>query len=591
MNSNNSADAMLKEEPLDDSITAAPDRAESQTIVTDLDERATLRLEVIQTLLEPCSRSEYGERLRDGAQKLEVSVRTLQRLFKDYQNRGLVALTTSERADRGQHRISEFWQKFIVDTYQTGNKGSRRMTPKQVAIKVQAKARETKDLQPPSYRTVLRVIAPIQERAERAKSIRSPGWRGSTLSVKTRDGKDLDIDHSNHVWQSDHTRLDIMLVDRHGVVIGRPWLTTVIDSYSRALMGINVGFDAPSSQVVALALRHAILPKVYGVEYGLHTEWITYGKPDYLFTDGGKDFRSNHLAEIGTQLGFVHKLRDRPSEGGIVERFFRTLNESVLREYPGYTGSNVQQRPKDAEKDARLTLRELEKIIVSFIVDRHNQSLDARMGDQTHNQRWEAGLIGNPPVMSDRELDICLMKTIRRTVQRGGHITFENVTYRGEYLAGYAGQTVNIRYDPRDITTIWIYRQDRGKEEFITRAHAQGLETEQLSWDEAKASAKRIRDAGKAITNQTILYDAFEQTLEQEATNKPSRKQRQKLEQSYKISNPVKEIQSVDLQLDAPKIFSDENVEEKEVEVIVKTSANEEIEVWDYEQMREDYGW
>lgn len=27
------------------------------------------------------------------------------------------------------------------------------------------------------------------------------------------------------------------------------------------------------------------LPKVYEAEYGLHTEWISYGKPEYLFTD------------------------------------------------------------------------------------------------------------------------------------------------------------------------------------------------------------------------------------------------------------------------------------------------------------------
>jgi putative transposase len=130
-----------------------------------------------------------------------------------------------------------------------------------------------------------------------------------------------------------------------------------------------VGFDAPSSQVVALPLRHAILPKVYEAKYGLHTEWITYGKPEYLFTDGGKDFRSNHITEIGTQLGFLHKLCDRPSEGGIVERFFGTLNESVLKALPGYPGSNIQQRPKDAEKDAQLTLRDIERIIVGFIID------------------------------------------------------------------------------------------------------------------------------------------------------------------------------------------------------------------------------
>jgi hypothetical protein len=72
-----------------------------------------------------------------------------------------------------------------------------------------------------------------------------------------------------------------------------------------------LGFDAPSSLVVGLALRHTILPKNYGEDYGLNCDWGTYGLPQYLFTDGGKDFRSNHLAEIATQLGFVLKLRDR----------------------------------------------------------------------------------------------------------------------------------------------------------------------------------------------------------------------------------------------------------------------------------------
>lgn len=79
------------------------------------------------------------------------------------------------------------------------------------------------------------------------KSIRSPGGQDNSLSVKTRDGFDLDISYSNQVWQCDHTRADILLVDRHGELVARPWLTTVIDSYSRCIVGINLGFDAPSS--------------------------------------------------------------------------------------------------------------------------------------------------------------------------------------------------------------------------------------------------------------------------------------------------------------------------------------------------------
>lgn len=182
------------------------------------------------------------------------------------------------------------------------------------------------------------------------------------------------MEYSNHVWQCDHTRVDVLLVDSDGEMLGRPWLTTVIDTYSRCIVGINLGYDAPSSQVVALALRHAMLPKRYSPEYKLNCEWGTYGKPEHFYTDGGKDFRSNHLNQISVQLGFVCHLRDRPSEGGVVERPFGTLNTELFSALPGYTGSNVQERPKEAEKEASLTLRELDRLLVRYIVDRYNQS-------------------------------------------------------------------------------------------------------------------------------------------------------------------------------------------------------------------------
>ncbi len=525
-------------------------------------------------------RTTYGERLRSGAQKLGISVRSVQRLFKKYQQQGLTALVSTSRADKGNHRISQFWQDFILKTYKKGNKGSKRMSPKQVALRVQAKAWEIGDDKPPSYKTVLRVLKPIQDKKK--KSIRSPGWQGTTLSIKTRDGKDISINHSNQVWQCDHTRTDILLVDRHGELIGRPWLTTVIDSYSRCVMGINLGFDAPSSQVVALALRHAILPKKYGVEYQLHCDWGTFGLPEYLFTDGGKDFRSSHLEEIASQLGFVRKLRDRPSEGGIVERPFKTLNQSMFSTLPGYTGSNVQERPKDAEKDAKLTLRDLEKLIVRFIVDKYNQSAvshtrvrsNAGKDEQTRYQRWEAGLIKDPRIISERELDICLMKTARRTVQRAGHLQFENIVYRGEYLAGYAGDIVSVRYDPQDITTIWVYRQEGSQEVFLTRAHALGLETEQLSLDEAKANAKRLRKAHTDVSNESMLQEIVKRDADVE--KKKTRKQRQKEEQNYKLKNSLQnvpeEIESIETEQDISEDIAD-------------------VEVWDFEELQDEYGW
>ncbi|MBD2495472.1 Mu transposase C-terminal domain-containing protein [Nostoc sp. FACHB-280] len=554
---------------------------EKNVIVTELSEEAQLKLEVIQSLLEPCDRTTYGQKLKEAAEKLGVSVRTVQRLVKKWEEDGLVGFTQTGRADKGKHRIGEFWENFIIKTYKEGNKGSKRMTPKQVALRVQAKARELGDSKPPNYRTVLRVLAPILEQKEKAKSIRSPGWRGTTLSVKTREGQDLSVDYSNHVWQCDHTRVDVLLVVHHVDLLSRPWLTTVIDTYSRCIMGINLGFDAPSSVVVALALRHAILPKRYGCEYKLHCEWGTYGKPEHFYTDGGKDFRSNHLSQIAVQLGFVCHLRDRPSEGGVVERPFKTLNDQLFSTLPGYTGSNVQERPEDAEKDAKLTLRELEQLLVRYIVDRYNQSIDARMGDQTRFERWEAGLPTVPEPMADRDLDICLMKQSRRTVQRGGYLQFQNLMYRGEYLAGYAGETVNLRFDPRDITTILVYRQEKNQEVFLTRAHAQGLETEQLSLDEAEAASSRLRTAGKTISNQSLLQEVIERDAL--VASKKSRKERQKLEQAVLRSAGVDESKTESL--------SSQVVEPDDVEYTATAQSQyEEIEVWDYEQLREEYG-
>ncbi len=546
---------------------------QKKTVVTsELKGIAKVKLEVIQSLLEPCDRTTYGERLTEGARKLDILVRSLQRLFKKYQEQGLTALVSTSRADKGNHRISQFWQDFILKTYKQGNKGSKRMSPKQVALRVQAKAVEIGDQKPPSYKTVLRVVKPIQQKKE--KSIRSPGWQGTTLSVKTRDGQDININHSNQVWQCDHTRVDVLLVDRDGGLINRPWLTTVIDSYSRCVMGINLGFNAPSSQVVALALRHGILPKNYSPDFHLYCDWDTFGLPECLFTDGGKDFRSNHLEEIATQLGFIRKLRDRPSEGGIVERPFKTLNQSLFSTLPGYTGSNVQERPKDAEKDARLTLRDLEILIVRFIVDKYNQSAIAGKEEQTRYQRWEAGLIKEPKIISERELDICLMKTARRTVQRAGHLQFENIVYRGEYLAGYAREIVSVRYDPKNITTILVYRREKGAEVFLTRAHALGLETEILSLYEARAYVKRIRQAKRKINNESIHQEIL--LRDSTVDEKKSRKQRQKEEQSYKSTS-------------LPKIIA-ENIKLTETERDISEEIAD-VEVWDFDELQDEYGW
>ena len=560
---------------------------------------ARLKLEVIQKLIEPCDRKIYGERLRAAAERLSCSVRTVQRLVKKWEEEGLAALAQSGRSDNGTHRISEEWQKFIVATY---NKG--KCTPAQVATKVENKAKDEGQDYYPSHMTVYRVLEPLIKKQEQASNIRNVGWRGSRLALKTRDGDGLIVEYSNQVWQCDHTRADVLLVDQHGSLLTRPWLTTVIDTYSRCIVGVNLGFDAPSSRVVALALRHAILPKQYGSAYKLYVDWTARGTPEHLFTDGGKDFRSAHLQQIGVELGFTCHLRDRPSEGGIVERPFGTFNTEFFSTLPGYTGSNVQKRPENAEKEACLTLRELEQLFVAYLVNRYNRGLDARMGNQTRTERWEAGLLKPPVEIPERQLDICLMKQTRRIIYRGGYLQFENLTYQNDALAAHAGETVVLRYDPRDIATVLVYRQQIEreasgqetsekrlkwvKEIFLSPAHAQNLESEQLALDEVKDVSRSIREAGKAIDNQSVLDEVNDREafLNQK---KKTRRDRQKEEQAAVGSAPslVKSSEFAETQSSTPTQPQVKSSEFAETQSSIPTQPQVEIptfEIWDFDE-------
>jgi putative transposase len=500
-----------------------PEVAVEQALLGTLEEADRKRLTLLQALIATIDQPGYGKRQQAVADELGITIRSVRRLVRQLREHGVASVLRRSRSDRGANRISDNWRQFILQTYRDGNRGSRQLSPAQVAVRVRARAEELETEDYPCHMTVYRILQPLIEQGQQPK--RSLGWRNDCLVLRTRDGLEIAIEWSNQAWQVDHTRADVLVVDQAGALLGRPWLTIVVDTYSRCIMGIHLGFDAPSAAVVCLALRHAILPKQYSSAYELQESWGTYGLPQHLYTDGGKDFRSQHIEQVAIELGIVLHLRRKPSEGGIVERPFGTFNTQFFSSLPGYVSSNVMDRSPKAEAEACLTLLQLEQLLVRYIVDHYNRMIDARMGDQSRIGRWEAGRIAQLRLMGDRELDNCLMRRDRRVVYRSGYLQFASLTYQGEHLAAYAGESVIVRYDPRDITTIYIYCLDDSKEAFLTRAHAQGWETEVLSYKEAQAISQRRREAGKAIDNRSLLSEvrdrdrAIEKTQRQKKQN------------------------------------------------------------------------
>jgi putative transposase len=284
-----------------------------------------------------------------------------------------------------------------------------------------------------------------------------------------------------------------------------------------------------------------------------------------------------------------------------VERPFGTFNREFFCSLPGYTGSNVVERSPKAEKEACLTLLQLEQLLVRYLVDNYNRAIDARMGDQSRIGRWEAGRIAQLSLLGERELDICLMRRDRRTVYRSGYIQFANLTYLGEHLAAYAGESVILRYNPRDITTILIYQQQGTKEVFLTRAHAQGWETETLSYAEAVAISQRRRSAGQAISKSSMLEEVRErdETIK-ELLSQKKRKQKAcaiKKSTSNKIKVTRQEEQSrlSETPSEIPVFATTvEPSTEVVLEAVIETEKPKRpvpyVRVYDYEELRREAG-
>ena len=334
-------------------------------------------------------------------------------------------------------------------------------------------------------------------------------------------------------------------------------------------MGIHLGMTYPSAAVTCLALRHAILPKQYSRDYEPSNLWESYGVPQYLYTDAGSDFTSVHIDQVASRLGIVLCLRRRPAEGGIVERPFGTFNSEFFSTLPGYTTRQLKPHLSEVKADACLTLEQLEGLLIRYIVDNYNQQPDARIGKESRMQRWHSGRMVVSSPLPERDLDLLLMRQGRRRVYQGGYIRFANLLYRGEYLEGYVGEEVVLRYDPRDITSLFIYRVQGTHDVFLSRAHAQNLETERLSLSEAKAISRRLRQARQEITNQSMLAEIRDRTRFVEDL----------------LSKKIPPAGRQSLAMDQASALSQDTCEPP-----VERPPLPSIRVYDYEQLRQEHG-
>src|SRR5439155_15079512 len=187
-----------------------------------------------------------------------------------------------------------------------------------------------------------------------------------------------EADAPNAIWQADHTELDILVKDDNGTA-RRPWLTIILDDYSRAVGGYFLSLSAPSAIQTALALRQAIWRKP-------QAGWHVCGIPQVLYTDHGSDFTSRHIEQVAADLKIrlIFSGVARPRGRGKLERFFDTLTQVFLPRFPGFCPGG------SAEREAKLSLHDLARELEAFLLNEYHVTPHSTT-KAPPQARWEAG--------------------------------------------------------------------------------------------------------------------------------------------------------------------------------------------------------
>jgi len=300
----------------------------------------------------------------------------------------------------------------------------------------------------------------------------------------------------NEQWQADHTLLDVMILDKTGDQV-RPWLTVVLDDYSRAVAGYTVFLGAPAAEQTALALHQAVNRKT-------DPAWPMSGLPDVLYSDHGSDFTSARLEQVclDTHIQLIHSRVGVPQGRGKIERFYGTITTELLPHLPGHIPHGTNGKPASPPA---LNLEQLDGILERFIVTDYNQRRHSQTGE-TPTHRWSAsGFIPRSPARPE-DLDLLLLTAAAtRKVQRDG-VQFASTRYISPVLAAYVGEQVTVRFNPRDVGEIRVYFNN----EYLCRAIAPELAARSISLEELRAArSKRRRELKHQLRQRRSLADAL----------------------------------------------------------------------------------
>jgi putative transposase len=149
----------------------------------------------------------------------------MQRWAGQYRKFGLVALARKERDDKGARRAVSTKLKAAIEGLALE---SRPLPITSIYRQIKQFATATGE-DTPSYWTVYRVVRDLPEGLLALAHRGNKGYSENFDLVHRREAP-----KPNGIWQADHAQLEILLLREDGMA-ARPWMTIVIDDFSRAI--------------------------------------------------------------------------------------------------------------------------------------------------------------------------------------------------------------------------------------------------------------------------------------------------------------------------------------------------------------------
>jgi putative transposase len=432
---------------------------------------------------------------------------------------GLLPRTNNRgnRQPKAPKAASELLDKFITEHFETP-----RQAPAASVYRAYTRACARSNIQPLSERTFYTRLKkrPTHEQTLKRKGAKA-AYSTEPIVLELAKTTPKHGDRPFAICHIDHTQLDIELrSSATGRNLGRPWLTLLIDAYSRRIMSVYLTFDPPSYRSCMMALRICVQ---------------RFGRfPATLVVDGGKEFHSVYFETLLARYHCIKKTRPggKPRFGSVIERLFGTTNTEFVFNLLGNTQASKQPRQLtktvDPKRQAVWTLADLYTYLTEWaysIYDNNNHDSlgttplqfytdsSARTGEREHRR-----------IAYDEDF----LMTTRPSTPKGNALIQPGLGIKVNYLYywndAFRNPTqektkVSVRYDPFDMGVAYAYLEGRwvrcisqyystfvGRTEKEVLLAAQEIrQKDKRSYVSTNISAKRLADFIAAVQEHETL--------------------------------------------------------------------------------------